>query len=293
MFSYNASSIPINYVTGDYNISLNMTFGEGKDSEIVKNESERKNFKENYNIEVYEVFDGEDYKKGYRILCNEGAFVVKLSNIEIQKTKNNERDDYDYAIGFALDNEKPEYFGEMSTIPYNIERDGTLWTIPANKGGSYNFDQNPKAKYQWVAKRALDINYEPTEEELELGMEKTNENTGLIYLTFMVYKKPKEQEPTRGTTRGITRGATRGATRGIHSDEEQRESDSARFGYGNEASSSSVKSEYEYIQNTEKYTLPIRLRINKSSEKSAINCSKNLSGANINTLKRQTMTIPF
>lgn len=62
MFSYNASSIPLNYVTGDYNISLNMTFGEGKDSEIVKNESDRKNFKENYNIEVYEVFDGEDYK---------------------------------------------------------------------------------------------------------------------------------------------------------------------------------------------------------------------------------------
>ena len=293
MFSHNASSIPINYVTGDYNISLNLTFGEGKDSENVKNENERKNFNESYNIEVYEVFDGEDYKKGYRILCNEGAFVVKLSNIEIQKINNNERENYEYAIGFALDNEKPEYYGEMSTIPYNIERDGTLWTIPANKGSSFNFDQNPKAKYQWVAKRALDINYEPTEEEVELGMEKTNENTGVIYLTFMIYKKPKVQEPTRGFTRGITRGATRGATRGICDDVLQKESDAARFGYGNEASSSSVKSEYEYVKNTEKYTLPIRLRINKTSEKSNINCSRNLSGANINTLKRQTMTVPF
>jgi len=43
------------------------------------------------------------------------------------------------------DNSLPEYTTERSTIPYNIERDGTLWTIPANDGNSYNFDQ----KSQW------------------------------------------------------------------------------------------------------------------------------------------------
>ena len=32
---------------------------------------------------------------------------------------------------------------------------------------------------------------------------------------------------------------------------------------------------------------------NTDFEKSNINCSRNLSGANINTLKRQTMTVPF
>ena len=50
---------------------------------------------------------------------------------------------YDYAIGFAVDNSMPEYTTDMSTTPYNIERDGTLWTIPANNGESYNFTKTP------------------------------------------------------------------------------------------------------------------------------------------------------
>src|SRR6056300_1074465 len=167
MFSTNATQIPVEYTTGDYSVRLNLNFGEGKDSEIYKNENERKRFTDNYTVEVYESGEGDNYTKGYRVVTNEGPLVIKLGNISIVG-----KDDYnyDYAVGFAVDNSLPEYTTERSTIPYNIERDGTLWTIPANDGNSYNFDQNPNGRYQWVAKRAMDIGYEPTEEELELGM---------------------------------------------------------------------------------------------------------------------------
>ena len=148
-----------------------------------------------------------------------------------------------------------------------------MWTIPANNVKGYNFDQNPDAKYQWVAKKALDEGYKPTEEELKLGMEESSQNTGLIYLTFMVFRKFKP-EP-------VTRGATRCG------------SSAARFGYGNEANSASVKSEFEYATGTEKYVLPIRLRISDESAISNINCSRHLEGANLNALRRQTMTVPF
>ena len=290
MFSTNATQIPVQYTTGDYSVRLNLNFGEGKDSEVYKNETERKNFKDNYNIEVYESGEGDDYSKGYRVVTNEGPLVIKVGDISISG-----KDDYnyDYAIGFAVDNSMPEYTTDMSTTPYNIERDGTLWTIPANKGDSYKFDQNPNAKYQWMAKRAMDIGYEPTEEELELGMEKTSENTGLIYITFMVFKKPRHVEVTRGISRGISRGATRGISRGATRGGDQMESDAARFGYGNEANSASKKSDFEYAGNTERYVMPVRLRINKKSVNSDINCSQHLKGASVNTLRRQTMTVPF
>ena len=282
MFSTNATQIPVEYTTGDYSVRLNLNFGEGKDSEVYKNETERKNFKDNYNIEVYESGEGDDYSKGYRVVTNEGPLVIKVGDISISG-----KDDYnyDYAVGFAVDNSMPEYTTDMSTIPYNIDRDGTLWTIPANNGDSYKFDQNPNAKYQWMAKRAMDIGYEPTEEELKLGMEKTSENTGLIYITFMVFKKPRQVEVTRGISRGISRGTTRGG--------DQMESDAARFGYGNEANSASKKSDFEYAGNTERYVMPVRLRINKKSVNSDINCSQHLKGASVNTLRRQTMTVPF
>jgi hypothetical protein len=290
MFSTNATQIPVEYTTSDFSVRLNLNFGEGKDSEIYKNENERNRFSDNYTVEVYESGEGDNYTKGYRVVTNEGPLVIKLGNISIVG-----KDDYnyDYAVGFAVDNSLPEYTTERSTIPYNIERDGTLWTIPANDGNSYNFDQNPNGRYQWVAKRAMDIGYEPTEEELELGMEKTSEGTGLIYLTFMVFKKPRHVEVTRGVTRGATRGITRGATRGATRGGDQMESDAARFGYGNEASTSSRKSDFEYAENTERYVLPIRLRIHKKAATSEINCSQHLKGASVNTLRRQTMTVPF
>jgi hypothetical protein len=279
MLTETVTTLPVCYNTANHAIKFYITFGEGKEDANEISETERKNFTNNYNIEVFESGTGDDYMKGYRVVGNEGPFVVKIGNICINK----ENSKYDYAIGFALDNEEPEYNYNSSTIPKNITRDGTLWTIPANNGTSHNFDQNPKAKYQWVNKKALEVGYKPTAEELELGMEETSQNTGLIYLTFMVFHKLKPDYMS--TTRGGGGGATRCCT--------TRSSSAARFGYGNEANSASVTSEFEYAGGTEKYVLPIRLRIDDESKISNINCSRNLSGASINTLRRQTMAVPF
>jgi len=276
MLTNTVSNLPVCYNTAKHSIKFDIAFGEGKEDADEISEDERKDFTKNYDVEVFESGEGDDYMKGYRVVANEGPLVIKLENISIQK----ENSKYDYAIGFAVDNKEPEYNYESSTIPKNITRDGTMWTIPANNGVSYSNDQNPKAKYQWVTKRSLEEGYKPTEEELELGMEETTQNTGLIYLTFMVFHKlkPNYMPNTRGgdTTRSATRCSS-----------------GARFGYGNEANSASVKSEFEYATGTEKYILPIRLRISDDSVKSNINCSRNLSGASLNALRRQTMTVPF
>ena len=276
MLTETVSNISVCYATANHSIKFDIAFGEGKEDSDGISEFERKNFTKNYEVEVFESGEGDDYMKGYRVIANDGPLVIKLENISIKK----ENSKYDYAIGFAVDGEEPEYNYESSIIPKNIARDGTMWTIPANNGTSYSNDQNPRAKYQWMTKKALEEGYKPTEEELELGMEETSQNTGLIYLTFMVFHKlkPNYMPNTRG---GDT---TRGATR---------DSSGARFGYGNEAESASVKSDFEFATGTERYVLPIRLRIADESAKSNINCSQHLKGASLNALRRQTMTVPF
>ena len=296
--SYNITEtdiISINYNTNKCDISVDIAFGKAKDNIVSKDENDRKYFDKNYKVEIYELGeqDENEYKKGYRVISEEGPLSIKLDNINILSFDDNI---YDYALGFAIDNEMPIYNLESDIIPNNIERDGTMWTINATNNvlKKYYFDQNPKAKYQWVVKKAMDKNYKPSEKELELGMEETSEKTGIIYITFMIFKKKKELNLStyyENTTRGATRGATRGGgMRGINNDEN---SVPARFGYGNEVNSSSTKSEYTYAPNTEKYILPIRFRIDKNSEISNVNCSKTIKGAALNILKNQTMTVPF
>ena len=294
MLTNTVSNIPICYNTANHDIKFCLTFGEGKEEDQSENETERKHFTKNYDVEVFESGgssgSGDEYMKGYRVVANEAPLVIKISDICITNTKDNSK--YDYAIGIAVDNAEPEYYSNSSTLPNNIQRDGTMWSIPANTGLSHNLDQNPNAKYQWMAKRSLDEGYKPTPEELELGMEETSQNTGLVYMTFMVFSKLKA-EPEYSTSRGGgSGGATRcggGASRGLRGGD----SVGARFGYGNEASSASVKTTYEYSLGTEKYVMPIRLRISNNSAKSTTNCSQHLRGASINALRRQTMTVPF
>lgn len=283
-FSYKTQTTAIVYNSNNHYVDFDISFGMAKDSVICKND-ERKYFNDKYNIEVYEIDkDSDTYQKGYRVVANEGPFAIKISNINI----NSDHDNYDYALGFAIDNKEPKYYSENDILPYNIERDGTLWTIPANNTESNYFDQNPKSNYQWVVKKALDKTYVRNQEEKELGIEETTEDTGLLYLTFMIFRK--EKSPQNVLSRGVTRGITRSVTRSVSS---QDESVAGRFGYGNEAKTLSTKSEYKYANGTERYVLPIRTRININSEISNINCSETIKGAEVNMLKTQTMKVPF
>jgi hypothetical protein len=148
---------------------------------------------------------------------------------------------------------------------------------------------------------------ELTGDDKELGIEKTSENTGMMYLTFMVLSKEKEIVQEKEITRscGMRSGGMRsgGATRG-GGDSEGGVSRSitrtigegsvaGRVGYGNSASTSSVASTFKYAKHTKRYVIPVRIRISKDSSVSDVNCSKTLVGAE-NNMKRKTVTVaPF
>ena len=303
--SYNAYDTDVVYTTDMINVSFKVSFGKGNDSALYKNESDLKQFNKSYEIETLETDDAESYY----VIAEEGPIVIKIENPDIYSRYNN---NCDYALGFAVDFEEPDYLEQSHITPFNIERDGVMWSIPIQepwKPNSSVFYQNGKAKYQWTTSRIKAMGEELTEDDKELGIEKTSENTGMMYLTFMVLSKEKEIVQEKEITRsggmrsggmrsgGATRGGgdseggggvSRGITRNIGEG-----SVAGRVGYGNSASTSSVASTFKYAKHTKRYVIPVRIRISKDSSVSDVNCSKTLVGAE-NNMKRKTVVVaPF
>ena len=301
--SYNAYDTDVVYTTDMINVSFKVSFGKGNDSALYKNESDLKQFNKSYEIETLETDDAESYY----VITEEGPIVIKIENPDIYSRYDN---NCDYALGFAVDFDEPDYLEESHITPFNIDRDGVMWSIPIQepwKPNSSVFYQNGKAKYQWTTSRIKAMGEELTGDDKELGIEKTSENTGMMYLTFMVLSKEKEivqeKEITRscgmrsggmrsgGATRGggdSEGGATRSITRTIGEG-----SVAGRVGYGNSASTSSVASTFKYAKHTKRDVIPVRIRISKDSSVSDVNCSKTLVGAE-NNMKRKTVTVaPF
>jgi hypothetical protein len=284
--SYNAYNTDVVYTTDMINVSFKVSFGKGNDSALYKNESDLKQFNKSYEIETLDTGDSESYY----VIAEEGPIVIKIENPDIYSRYNNNSD---YALGFAVDFDEPEYLEQSHITPFNIDRDGVMWSIPIQepwKPNSSVFYQNGKAKYQWTTSRSKAMGEELTDDDKELGIEKTSENTGMMYLTFMVLSKEKEivQEKVIMRSGG---GATRsggGATRSIGEG-----SVAGRVGYGNSASTSSVASTFKYAKHTKRYVIPFRIRISKDSAVSDVNCSKTLMGAE-NNMKRKAVTVaPF
>lgn len=274
--------IPIKYKSDDYEVSFKIKFGLGLDSSIQPDEEIRTDYKTSYDIEQIEIGD----KNGYRVLAHEGPLVIDISDINISSDIYDTN--YEYALGVVFDLSEPKYNTDASITPNNIERDGIMWNIPSDMyDESHKFDQNAKAKYQIILRRAMEMGYKPSEEESEMGMEETTQTTGLMYITFMIFRKEKQQI-YRSAFRGG--GATRGITRGGGNVD----SDPARIGYGNSASTNSVRSQYVYAPNTQKFILPIRYRIVKESDVSNINCAKDLKSAmHVEELNKNTIAIPL
>jgi hypothetical protein len=294
--SYNAYDENVVYTTDKMNVSFNISFGKGKDSLVYTNEQDLKEFTKEYLVETVE----NDNSKHYYVAADEGPLLVKIENLNIHTRYNN---NCDYALGFAVDFEEPEYLEQNKFTPFNIDRDGSMWSIPVQesiRGYSANvFYQNGKAKYQWTTSRAKNMGEELTEDEKELGIEKTTETTGLMYLTFMVLSKEKEvvqeQEITRsynmrsgGVDRGITRSINRSITRSIIPD-----TVAGRVGYGHAATSSSVASTFKYANHTTRLVIPVRIRISKDSAIGDMNCSKTLKGAEVNMERKKIVVAPF
>jgi hypothetical protein len=287
--SYNAYDT--DYTADKLNVSFKVLFGKGNDSALYKNESELKKFNKSYEIETLETGDAESYY----VIAEEGPIVIKIEKPDIYSRNN---DNYDYALGFAVDFDEPGYMEQSHITPFNIDRDGVMWSIPIEEHWKPNnsvFYQNGKAKYQWTTSRVKAMGEELTEDDKELGIEKTSENTGMMYLTFMVLSKEKEivqeKEIMRGGGMRSGGGATRSCTGFTRTIGEG--SVAGRVGYGNSASTSSVASTFKYAKHTKRYVIPVRFRISKESSVSDVNCSKTLTGAE-NNMKRKTVAVaPF
>jgi hypothetical protein len=287
--SYNAYDENVVYTTDKMNVSFNISFGKGKDSLVYTNERDLKEFTTEYVVETVE----NDSSKHYYVAAQEGPLQVRIENLDIYSRYNN--NNCDYALGFAVDFEEPEYLEESNYTPFNIDRDGVMWSIPVEelwKGSSPSvFYQNAKAKYQWTTSRAKCMGEELAEDEKEVGVEKTSESTGLMYLSFMILSKEKEVVQEREITRSCNMrsgGVSRSITRSIIPD-----TVAGRVGYGHAATSSSVASTFKYAKHTSRVVIPVRIRISKDSAIGDMNCSKTLKGAEVNMERKKIVAAPF
>lgn len=281
--SYNAYKDVV-CTTDMINVSFKVSFGKKCLINFPKQLSK------SYEIETLETEDTESYY----VIAEEGPIVIKIENPDIYSRYNN---NYDYALGFAVDFDEPDYLEDSHITPFNIERDGVMWSIPIQepwKPNSSVFYQNGKAKYEWTTSRSKAMGEELTEDDKELGIEETSENTGMMYLTFMVLSKEKEVVQEKEITR--SGGATRsigGGMRGSVSRSIGEGSVAGRVGYGNSASTPSVASTFKYAKHTKRLVIPVRIRISKDSAVSDVNCSKTLVGAENNMKRKELVVAPF
>ena len=265
--------------SGPYTIEFNLEFGKGVDSTIIPDDSRMKYSTEDKFLIDEVVFD--DGAKNYRVIGTEAPIVSRISNLKVRNNKEHPDYTYSYGIGFAIDKEEPKYHNDISSEPYNIERDGLMWHIRANNGNVINLDQNARARYQMYLKKAKKVGEELTEEEKEYGVEETTDNTGLFFITIMVCESKTYNEPV---TRSISKGATRGATRGAD------DYDNGRIAYGSVATTSSSVSTMDYVDSP-KLIIPFRFKVLKDSEITDIMGSKDLASA-MNAEKLQQMYQP-
>jgi hypothetical protein len=266
------NSIFQSFNSGNYYIELSLEFGKGIDSSINSNDN-RTDYSVNDKFIIEEVvFD--DGVKNYRIIGTESPLVAKISNIVVRNKEEDSDYKYTYGIGFAMDKEQPIYSCDINSEPNNIERDGNMWHINANTGGTYRLDQNANARYQMYLKKAKKAGDELSEDEKMFGVEETTDKTGEFYITIMVCES-KIYSPSNTRGFAVTKGVTRSSrtTRGGSDDY-----DTGRVGYGNVASTSSSKSEMKYI-NSPKIIIPMRFKVLNSSEITDIMVSKDLSSA--------------
>jgi len=256
--------IPISYETDDVSVSFHIEFGKGKDD--CKDQKIRTTYKEPYNIEEHN--NGDDNIM-YRLLAEEGAIVLNISNVIVKSKKNLYKKNaengfymYNYGITAVMDlNEKPVYYSSTSFHPSNDgERDGVPWII--QNGKTLNVDQNASGEFQWTTARALEYGVKPTKEQEEKGVEERHENTGMIYITFHAIYSEEFTEIEK-VSRGISRGFG---------------SVAARVGYGNQVKTNSVSKNVVAIPNS-RFILPIRLRITGDDVNPDIKCAKNLKTA--------------
>jgi hypothetical protein len=65
MLTKTVFDIPISYNTANHNIKFCLSFGEGKEEEVCPDETERRNFSKNYDVEVFESGEGDEIGRAH------------------------------------------------------------------------------------------------------------------------------------------------------------------------------------------------------------------------------------
>ena len=280
-----SKNLYISYRTGNGTfVGFGLEFGEGTDSSIEPLSELRTKYDTPYDIEMYK----SDGQTQYRVIAEEGMFVMKVNNIEIRSETEDYEYNYEYGLRVVVDlNEEPKYINTTDSSPSNsIERDGIPWDLKCNT--SYNLDQNGKARFQWSTARALKYGKEPTERQKEMGVEERHKNSGLIFVTCVPIFK-KTQIPQYTQTDNVCRGGIYRGSTAYRGGNISRGSSAARVGYGSAAATNSSVSEFVPIHDG-RYILPLRFRIaNSDKDNMEIKCAKNIEFAqNINQLQQST-----
>jgi hypothetical protein len=260
-------TITLQYATtGDdgveYRVSFDLDFCKGKSSTDF-DEYERLNFGEAYDIETFLLDEGE--RKAYRVIAEEGVLLSRISNMSVKTAASEENGEEsstsDYAIAVLIHTKEPKFpeDNKDGDTPLNPEStDGVPWSIPIYRS-SQTIDQNGLGKFQLTVKRALERDDIPEDPYTEV----TTDDTGVLYMTFFVENRPKEPEQA---TRGGGTYRTRGCKEVKH--------DQARIGYGDRASTASVKSKYKTIPGTGRFVLPLRYMVRGGSDSAEVACSE-------------------
>lgn len=254
----------------EYRVSFDLDFCKGKPS-LEYGEQERLNFGEAYDIETFLLDEGD--RKAYRVIAEEGVLLSRISNMSVKTAASEENGEEsreesreesstsDYAIAVLIHTKEPKFpeDDKDSDTPLNPDStDGVPWSIPIYRS-SQTIDQNGLGKFQLTVKRAVERDEIPEDPYTEI----TTDDTGLLYMTFFVENRPKEPEQA---TRGGGTYRTRGCKEVKH--------DQARIGYGDRASTSSVKSKYKTIPGTGRFVLPLRYMVRGGSDTAEVPCSE-------------------
>jgi hypothetical protein len=246
----------------NYSIGFSYSLVKADDAKIVKDKNKR--IRKN---EPYHAKNGE-------YAMQAGAFGIVINNIEL---KHQNEKNLRLSMRF-LPNKKTKVYGRN-------------WTM--KPGSTYEYDQNPdeddeEDNYQFAIAKARKYGEKLSEEDKQLDVEETTEETGIFTIMAKMSYQKSEPEPEpepepelvmrgmRGgnVTRGITRGIFRGSnepTRSISGfDDKNKEDDIlkghslARIGNGSKATTESISVETYPIYGTN-FETKIRLYVDDST----------------------------
>lgn len=259
-------SITLQYATTgndgvEYRVSFDLDFCKGRTS-VDFDEDERLRFGEAYDIETFLLDEGD--RKAYRVIAEEGVLLSRISNMSVKTaaSEENREEPSDYAIAVLIHTKEPKFSKDDKDgcTPLNPDStDGVPWSIPIYRR-SQTIDQNGLGKFQLTVKRAVERDEIPDDPYTEI----TTDDTGVLYITFFVEDKPKEPEQA---TRGGGSFRVRGGSKEVKHDQ-------ARIGYGDRASTASVKSKYKTIPGTGRFVLPLRYVVRGGSDTLDVPCSE-------------------